>query len=120
MEESTYLGQREQLIERLRKIPFLKSFDERCLKEILSSSKIRKYEPGERIIAEGACDSWIYVIISGQVKVVKKEEEIGQLGHIGDIFGELAVIDGKARSACRSTLPRPPRVWRWILPCWAT
>lgn len=99
MQETPYLRDQEHLIEKLKTIPFLRSFDEKQLKEILNSSKIRKYEPGEIVITEGLYDSWIYVIISGEVKVTKKEEEISRLGHVGDIFGELAVIDGQARSA---------------------
>ena len=99
MQETHYLKDQDHLIEKLKNIPFLRSFDERLLKEILNASKIRKYEPGETIISEGSYDTWIYVIIAGEVKVVKKEEEISRLGKVGDIFGELAVIDGQARSA---------------------
>lgn len=99
MQESPYLKEQEHLVRKFRKIPFLQSFPERQLREILSLSKIRKYESEEKIISEGALDSWIYVILSGEVKVVKKGEEIGRLGLVGDIFGELAVIDGRPRSA---------------------
>lgn len=99
MQETPYLKEQAHLIDRLKNIPFLRSFDERYVKEILNSSKLRKYEPNEMVIKEGIYDPWIYVIISGEVKVVKKEEEISRMAHIGDIFGELAAIDGKPRSA---------------------
>ncbi len=99
MQETPYLKDHEHLIDRLKRVPFLNSFDEKHLKEILNLSKLRKYEPGEMIIPEGVYDSWVYVIISGGVKIVKKEKEIGKLEQVGDIFGELSVIDGEARSA---------------------
>jgi len=106
MQETPYLKDQEHLVEKLKKIPFLRSFDENLLRKILNSSKIRKYELGEIIIREGVNDSWIYVIISGEVKVVKKEEEISRLGHVGDIFGELSAIDGEARSASVSAVAK--------------
>ncbi|HUT42694.1 MAG TPA: cyclic nucleotide-binding domain-containing protein, partial [Desulfobacterales bacterium] len=48
---------------------------------------------------EGDYDRWIYVIISGAVKVIKSDNEIARLENCGDTFGELSVIDGEARSA---------------------
>jgi CRP-like cAMP-binding protein len=39
------------------------------------------------------------VILSGEVRVVKNEEEIARLDAMGGTFGELAMIDGEARSA---------------------
>ena len=44
-------------------------------------------------------DCWIYYLISGKVKVIKDDEEIRVLQRTGDIFGEMGVIDGSARSA---------------------
>ena len=99
MEESSYLKNREHLIGKFQKIPFFKSVNREYLREILDSSKIRKYEPNELITNEGDYDRWIYVIISGAVKVIKHDREIARLENCGDTFGELSVIDGEARSA---------------------
>ncbi|HUT42697.1 MAG TPA: cyclic nucleotide-binding domain-containing protein, partial [Desulfobacterales bacterium] len=75
MEESSYLKNREHLIGKFQKIPFFKSVNREYLREILDSSKIRKYEPNELITNEGDYDRWIYVIISGAVKVIKHDRE---------------------------------------------
>lgn len=99
MIESDYLKESESLVEKLMKMPSLKDFDEKDLKGALSLSKIRKYKPGELILEEGAYDNWIYFIISGKVKIVKGDKELSVLNRIGDIFGEMGVIDGSARSA---------------------
>lgn len=99
MIESDYLKESEDLVQKLRQIPALASFDEKDLKGILNLSKIRKYEPGELIIEEGCYDCWIYFIVSGKVKIVKGEKELSVLDRRGDIFGEMGVIDGSARSA---------------------
>lgn len=90
---------RTQIIERLKNIPFLKFFNKDYLSEILAYSKLLEYRSGDRIIVEGTKDKVIYILLSGEVKVTKKEEDIAHLNYIGDIFGELAIINNEPRSA---------------------
>lgn len=99
MQETPYLQGREHLIEKFKTIPFMKALNRGCMQEILSMSKMRKYEPGELIIQEGVFDCWFYIILGGKVRVVKRDKEIVKLETIGEVFGEMAVIDGEARSA---------------------
>src|SRR3989338_8064106 len=62
----------------------------------------RIYKDGEVIVEEGTQSRTMYVIQSGQVKVVKSEGEtetiLATLGE-GDIFGEMSLFDAKPRSA---------------------
>lgn len=45
-------------------------------------------------------DCWIYVVIAGEVKVMKQGKEIARMDDKSIAsFGELAMIDGEARSA---------------------
>ena len=99
MIESDYLKESAKLIKDLREIPTLKPFDENDLKQLLRMCKIRKYEPGEIIIEESQQDSWIYFLVYGSVKVIKKGEEILVMKRRGDLFGEMGVLDGSPRSA---------------------
>lgn len=99
MLESPYLENLEHLVEKFQKLPFLQPLGVTYLKKILSLSKIRKFEQNEIITPEGAYDSWVYILLSGAVKIIKHSKEIAILDQTGDTFGELAVIDGKARSA---------------------
>lgn len=99
MQESSYLKGRDDLIESLKKVPFLRSYADRFLKKILELSKLRRYLADEIITRQGEYDSWLYVILTGEVRVVRDEEEIARLDAKGGTFGELAMIDGKARSA---------------------
>jgi CRP-like cAMP-binding protein len=99
MQESPYLKGRDDLFEMLRKIPFLQSYADRFLRRILELSKLRRYQQGEIITRQGEFDMWLYVILSGEVRVVHNEEEIARLDARGGTFGELAIIDGEARSA---------------------
>lgn len=99
MEETPYLQGRESWIEKLKKITFFSGLSDDYTREILNLTKIRKYDSGERIIAEGSFDCWMYIIVSGAVKVIKNGKEIARLSRVGELLGELSLIDGAARSA---------------------
>jgi len=87
------------LVSQLKNIPALDFFGKQDLKKILNFSTIKRFEPGEMIIEEGSFDNWVYFLISGDVKVVKNNEEIDIIRRTGDIFGEMCIIDGSPRSA---------------------
>ncbi len=99
MIESEYLKDNIQNIQRLMTILPLRTFETRHLKQLLSLSKIREYEHGERIIKEGDNDPWIYFLLSGKIDVRKDGVEIGISDKVGEIFGEMRILDGLARSA---------------------
>ena len=89
----------EQFIDKFRELPLFGSLERGFLKKLIEMCKIRKFDAGEIITAEGGKDFWIYIIISGEVAVSKQGEEIVRLRRVGDLFGELAMIDGETRSA---------------------
>lgn len=97
MRESDYLHANEETMKTLLKIPTLRHF-KNGLKDILHFSKIKQYRAGEYIIKEGEKDQWIFCLITGTVDVIKKDHKISTL-FTGDIFGEMSVVDGSARSA---------------------
>ncbi len=99
MKETNYLIDRDGLFEKFKKFPFLGSIDEAFLNEMLRLSKMRKYFANEVITREGEYDSYIYIIITGQIRVMKDGEQIASMRKQGDTFGELAIIDGETRSA---------------------
>ncbi len=99
MKESEYLEGRTDLVQKLADFPFLRNISSDQLLDMLQLSKLRSYDEGEVITAEGSYDSWIYVLVYGEVKVSKGDTELARFNDSGDTFGELAVIDGEARSA---------------------
>ncbi len=99
MFESEYLKGNKDTIQKLKQIPTLAPFDEKILSGALELSKIRKYAPEELILEEGSFDNWIYFLISGTVRIVKEGKELNVLKRSGDVFGEMGVIDGSAKSA---------------------
>jgi CRP-like cAMP-binding protein len=99
MIESKYLKDNVQNIQRLMAIPGLKDFETRNLAKLLRLSKIREYEDGELIIREGEEDPWLYFLLSGRIKIKKNDVEIARIDRVGEIFGEMRIVDFQNRSA---------------------
>ncbi|MBU0993438.1 MAG: cyclic nucleotide-binding domain-containing protein [Proteobacteria bacterium] len=99
MIETKYLKDNIENIQKLMTIPALKNFEAQNLGKLLKLSKVREYEDGEIIIREGDVDPWLYFLLSGKIKVVKEGVQINVIGKIGEIFGEMRIIDSMSRSA---------------------
>ena len=99
MLESRYLKDNIENIEKLLGIPALRNFETKSLQKLLRLSKIREYEDGEVIIQEGDQDPWLYILLSGKIRISKEDLEINTIDKKGEIFGEMRVIDFMKRSA---------------------
>ena len=99
MLESRYLKDNIDNIEKLLGIPALRNFETKSLQKLLRLSKIREYEDGEVIIREGDQDPWLYILLSGKIRISKEDLEINTIDKKGEIFGEMRVIDFMKRSA---------------------
>jgi CRP/FNR family transcriptional regulator, cyclic AMP receptor protein len=99
MIESKYLKDNVQNIQRLMAIPGLKEFETRNLAKLLRLSKIKEYRDGELIIKEGDEDPWLYFLLSGRLSIKKNDIEIGKISQVGEIFGEMRIVDSLSRSA---------------------
>lgn len=64
--------------------------------------QVRTYDPGEKVIEEGDSGDSMYLIRSGNAKVVAhitgRRIELAELGE-GDLFGEVAFLTGRPRTA---------------------
>ncbi len=66
-------------------------------------SQAERFDPSETIFREGEPGNKLYVILEGEVRISKNipgtgEEALAILGR-GEIFGEMALVDGRPRSA---------------------
>lgn len=98
MLESKYLKDDILNIQQLLSIPVLRRFETRDLGKLLQLSKTRKYEDGEVIIQEYDRDPWFYFLLSGKARVSKDGVDIATIDRMGEIFGEMSLIDGLSRS----------------------
>ena len=56
------------------------------------------FEPGQTVFKEGDIGESMYFVVEGEVEISSRGEIIEVLGR-GDMFGEMALIDDKLRSA---------------------
>ena len=104
MIESRYLEDSLENIQKLMTIPGLKNFETKSVGKLLKLSKIREYQDGETIIQEGDQDPWMYFLFLGKIRIARENYEIGMIDKKGAIFGEMRIIDSKARSASVSAV----------------
>jgi CRP/FNR family cyclic AMP-dependent transcriptional regulator len=88
-----------EMVEQLKTIPALQLFGMQDVQRIQNFSQLRRYEPEETIITQGSFDTWVFFLVSGELRVVRDGETIHILRRTGDIFGEMCIIDGAPRSA---------------------
>jgi CRP/FNR family cyclic AMP-dependent transcriptional regulator len=81
--------------------PLLADLDKKIIKRLAKSGTQRVYAPGEWIIQQGAPALALYVILRGHARAEKDGERDPTPGelHVGDFFGELALIEEHARTA---------------------
>ncbi len=72
------------------------------IKKILLASEVRRYAPGERIIAEGDKGTEMYVVLEGCVEAQQqRDDEVRHLREmcVGELFGEVGPLSGTQRTA---------------------
>jgi len=80
----------------LKEVPLFAGMSSRHLRRIQARAK--RYGPGETIVREGDPGNAFYVILDGKVRVDPPKAASVALT-AGDVFGEMALLDGAPRSA---------------------
>ncbi|TML45670.1 MAG: cyclic nucleotide-binding domain-containing protein [Actinobacteria bacterium] len=88
--------------ELLEQIPLFEGLAHGELERIARSFKERRFGAGDIVAAEGAGGIGFFVISEGSASVDVHGEQRGKLGP-GDYFGEIALIDDKARRTATIT-----------------
>src|SRR5215470_9046664 len=63
---------------------------------------VESYRAGQEIFAKGSPGRTMFAVLQGSVKIVSLSptgKEVLTVIHAGEVFGEIAVIDGEERSA---------------------
>jgi CRP/FNR family transcriptional regulator, cyclic AMP receptor protein len=108
----------------LRGSPHFARLNDREVDAVLARSRIAKYRTGDRIVTKGDPGESMMAILGGRISISVPSPEGRQVVlsvlRSGDIFGEIALLDGKERTADATALTRCeiliiPRRSLWVL-----
>jgi hypothetical protein len=88
------------IINLLRGLPIFEGLGDGELRKISRLFTQKLYRPSERVFAKGDCGSEAYIVMRGQIDILREEQgkPLATIGN-GQIFGELAFLDGAPRTA---------------------
>jgi CRP-like cAMP-binding protein len=92
----------------LGRAPLFKNLSRADLVELAMATEDLEVEPGKVLAREGDIGQEFFVIVDGEVSVVKDGEEVRRLGP-GDFFGEIALIWDSPRRTATVTAATPVR-----------
>jgi CRP-like cAMP-binding protein len=82
----------------LKRVPLFGGMTERALDAIAMLATEHPVADGDAIVVEGEPGDAFYLVVEGTVDVTRRGEAIRRLG-VGDFIGEIALVDGRARTA---------------------
>ena len=88
----------DRQLELLASVPLFAGSSKRQLRGVLDWTKEYRYEPGATIVNEGAKGDELFLLLEGRAVVSRSGKTLTRLT-AGDFFGEMAVIDGRPRTA---------------------
>ncbi len=96
------------LVESLASIPFFSGLDGHTLERVAAGTRARRFRRGEVIFHVGDPGDALFILVSGEVKISLPSEGGDEAILVrlqpGDVFGELALLDGAPRSATATAL----------------
>jgi len=105
---------REQVAQRLRKVPIFEALDDVIMIEMVATAQWREYGAGEVIVLEGEAQPGLYFLDYGFVKVVKistsGREQTLRILEPGETFNEIGVFTRRPNPATAIAL-EPVGVW---------
>lgn len=89
--------------ELLSNAEIFKDFEGETLAELVQAAESRSFSRGGVIFTEGDEGTELFVVVSGRIAIANRSidgrESVVALMERGDLFGDMALFDGRARSA---------------------
>jgi len=79
-------------------VPLFAGVEERVLRLIALTSEDRTLPAGSTVVCAGEQGDELFVVLEGAARAEVRGREVRRFGP-GDVFGELAVLDGRPRAA---------------------
>ena len=93
----------QMTLEALRSVPLFASLGDEAAEALRELLEVRTFPPGRVLFRTGEAGDAMYLIEDGRVRIHIRDEDgddvtLAELSR-GDFFGEMAILDGGARSA---------------------
>jgi serine/threonine protein kinase len=82
----------------VRELGFFNEFADDEISEVIAAADWKQFQPLDSIVDEGTLEHSFFIIVSGDVAVVKNAKQISTLSK-GDCFGEMSYVSKTQRSA---------------------
>jgi len=89
---------RRETAQALSVVPLFGGFTKRDLNRLAEETDVVSFPAGATVVEEGLLGETMYVVLSGEAKVVQGTRRLGVV-RPGEFFGEVALLDGAPRSA---------------------
>jgi CRP/FNR family transcriptional regulator len=95
-------------VDQIRKVPLFSTLTDDEFSQLAHIFVLRAYRKGQVIFLEEETGNYMYLVLSGKVKVSKAgtggKETILAIHRTGDFFGEMSLLDGKTAPATVSAM----------------
>jgi CRP-like cAMP-binding protein len=88
----------EERVRALSAVDFLTPLGSEALERLAHQISMAVFAPGETVVKEGEPGSTMFVVESGELRVLLGEAEVASLGR-GAFFGEMSLLTGEPRRA---------------------
>jgi serine/threonine protein kinase len=88
----------ESKYQTVRALRFFNEFSDDEVHEVVAAADWKQFQPLDSIVDEGTLEHSFFIIVSGDVAVVKNAKQISTLSK-GDCFGEMSYVSRTQRSA---------------------
>ena len=82
----------------LAAVPLFVGLSRRHVERLAAETDELGFEAGQHVVVEGEPGETLYVVLSGEAKVVRRGRTVARM-YPGDVFGELSALDGGPRTA---------------------